>query len=554
MMTDPDSQLDDLLAALCDGTISQADFALLEARLAADPQARWRYVQMMDLHADLAWSDGPLAAAREQEELEDGLALAGAMSDSAKTNPSTPLGRIHWATKAALLALVPGLALVWAYSAGWFAASNSHIIATLKPEPDAKISVDSPRDNELQIGSTIELQAGSAGMTFNAGSQLTMTGTTTVRVDSSNSATLLRGMIEAHVPQQAVGFTLDAPGFRVIDLGTRFSVQAAADGSGQVRVHEGRVDVVPDLRLPRLFLDFDDADYPADPLSNLRGKPEGSVTRAAGIIGRGALQFSNHSSQKVMLGLGGSEQVGRGIFGVRDGITIEALIIPRWTGKGWTHRTPQNPLGLPYDYDQIFRKEDGEHRVLLSFQDDRGAEQPIVPVVDPGPCLTFGLHLEGLGYSELDMPLDGQAGRPTLAQLQDGKFHHIVATYDAASGIKAIYIDGTVRFRHRFPAGSRILAGGGGRAAIGNTPYGDEPFNGVIDEFAFYDVALTPAEIDGHWRHAQAGRSYFGGGRIERQADGRVTAVVPMAAGEAMQIDAHTRLPRVIDPAPSVRE
>ena len=553
-MNDSDSQLDNLLASLCDGTISQADFTVLETRLAADPQARRRYVQMMDLHAELAWSDGSLAAAREQEELEGAIALAGTTSDSEKTNQSTTLGRIHRATKAALLALVPGLALVWAYSAGWFSASDTQTIATFKPGSDAKLTAESPRNNKLLIGSTIELQAGTAGITFKAGSQLMMTGTTTLRVNSNNSATLLGGMIEAHVPQQAVGFTLDAPGFRVIDLGTRFSVFAAADGSGVVRVHEGRVDVVPDLRLPRLFLDFDDAAYPADPLSNLRGQPEGSVTRVLGIIGNGALQFTNHDSQKVMLGVGGSDQIGRGIFGVRDGITIEVLIIPRWTGKGWTHRTPQNPLGLPYDYDQIFRKEDGEHRVLLSFQDDRGAEQPIAPVVDPGPCLTFGLHLEGLGYSELDMPLDGQAGRPTLAQLQDGKIHHVVATYDAASGIKAIYIDGTVRFRHRFPAGSRILAGGGGHATVGNSPSADEAFNGVIDEFAFYDVALTPAEISGHWRNIQAGRSYFGDARFKRQADGRVAAMVPMSAGEAMKIDAHSRLPVAIDSATSVRE
>ena len=553
-MNDSESQLDDLLAALCDGTISQADFAALEAMLAADPQARRRYVLMMDLHADLAWSDGSLSAAHEQEVMENAIALAGEASGSAKANRSATPTAIGWAARAALIALVPGLAFVWAFSSGWFGSPQTRIVATLHAAPDAKMAADSPRENELVIGSTIELEAGSAGMTFNAGSQLTLTGTTAVRVDSTNSATLLRGTIDAHVPQQAVGFTLDAPGFRVIDLGTAFTVLAAADGSGLVRVHQGRVDVVPALRLPRLFLNFDDADYPADPLSRQRGKPEGSVQRTQGIIGAGALRFGNDDSQTVKLGQGGSSQLGKGTFGVRDGITIEALIIPRWTAKGWTHRTPENPLGTPYDYDQIFRKEDGEHRVLLSFQDDRGAEQPVVPMVDPGPCLTFGVHLEGLGYSELDMPLDGQAGRPTLAQLQDGKFHHVVATYDAASGIKAIYIDGTVRFRHRFPAGSRILSGGSGGAAVGNSPVGDEPFNGVIDEFAYYDVALTPAEISGHWHHVKAGRNYFGGARIERQADGRVVAIVPMIRGQAMRIDAQTRLPIALDAAAQAAE
>ncbi|NCA10415.1 LamG domain-containing protein, partial [bacterium] len=148
--------------------------------------------------------------------------------------------------------------------------------------------------------------------------------------------------------------------------------------------------------------------------------------------------------------------------------------------------------------------------VLLSFQHDGtnfgGFTEPPVPA---GPRLAFGLHLAGRGYRELDMPLDGLDGRPTLAEITDGTPHHVVATYDSFAGRKAIFIDGRLRFSHDYPVGTMVLSGGPVAATIGNHAQG-EPFTGVIDELALYDFALTPAEVGEHWRRATAGENYFG--------------------------------------------
>lgn len=160
------------------------------------------------------------------------------------------------------------------------------------------------------------------------------------------------------------------------------------------------------------------------------------------------------------------------------------------------------------DYDEIFRKEDGNHRMLLSFQNDGGSNNFAVPEVSPGPCLSFGLHLEQRGYSELDMPLDGNEGRPSLPEMTDGRPHHIVATYDSLTGQKAIYIDGCLRFSHDFPVGTAILNGGPAPAEIGNFS-NLEPFTGTIDEVAFYDFALSPDEISVHHDRAMRGERYF---------------------------------------------
>src|SRR5205807_7491970 len=144
---------------------------------------------------------------------------------------------------------------------------------------------------------------------------------------------------------------------------------------------------------------------------------------------------------------------------------------PQWSGE-------------QFDYDEIFRKEDFLDLMLLSFQNDNVE----------GPNLSFGLMVGGV-YDELDMPLDGVGGRPALADLEDGQPHRIVATYDAATGLKAIYVDGTLRDSVSLAPGSLITSGGPADAVIGNHTYRIEPFTGTIDEVAFYNRALTSSEI-----------------------------------------------------------
>jgi hypothetical protein len=58
-----------------------------------------------------------------------------------------------------------------------------------------------------------------------------------------------------------------------------------------------------------------------------------------------------------MAGKGGirpGAEVGTGNMACSSGISIEALLVCRWSGRHM-------------DYDEIFRKEDGNHRMLLSF-------------------------------------------------------------------------------------------------------------------------------------------------------------------------------------------
>ena len=237
------------------------------------------------------------------------------------------------------------------------------------------------------------------------------------------------------------------------------------------------------------------------------GSFEGRVHRVGGLVGDGAAMFTNSAGDLINVGPD---------FSFTTGITIEALIACTWDGQ----YDPEAGYEVYPDggnYDEIFRKEDGQQRVLLSFQHDRKEEIRAVPPVPPGPMLSFGLNIGG-EYTELDMPLDGEGDRPTVAEICDGKLRHVVATYDSATGEKAIYVDGWKRFSTHFPPGTLIESGGKVSAGIGGwyiewadkeTTEAEEPFTGVIDEVAVYRSALSDSEIAAHYRRVLEGRNYY---------------------------------------------
>lgn len=254
------------------------------------------------------------------------------------------------------------------------------------------------------------------------------------------------------------------------------------------------------------YWSFDESDSGTDTVQDQPGGNHGdfevNVERTAGLIGSGAAQFTNTAGDAVNVGSGEDNN-----FSFDTGLTIEAVFQSEWFGG---------------DYDEFFRKEDGGNRLLLSFQDDNfggGANPP----VDPGPVLSFGLNIDG--YGELDMPLDGEDGRPTPEDLADGETHHVAATYDSETGEKAIWIDGEKLWSVDLGAGSLITSGGPAEATIGNVgPGAGEPFSGILDEVAIWNRGLSADEIASHWQNVLAGRSYFSGGQAgDFDGDGQLT-------------------------------
>lgn len=269
------------------------------------------------------------------------------------------------------------------------------------------------------------------------------------------------------------------------------------------------------------FIDFDEAagevegrllNFAYDRVGTNNGSFIGQATRTAGLVGLGAGFFNDTSGTGVDIGTGAG-----GSFSVTSGVSIEAVFATDWSGG---------------DQAEIFRKEDGNNRLLLSLQSGAQINNSFGRLIGTAgvPGISLGLNIGG-SYGELDVAFDGLNGRPSLAQINNNSVHHVVGTYDAATGIQAIYLDGVLLGSVDLANGLQLTSGGAAAAIIGNLNSGGEPFDGTIDEFAFWNRALTPEEIALHHINVQGGQNYFAEGDfpydnfIDTNIEGQMQAV-----------------------------
>lgn len=246
------------------------------------------------------------------------------------------------------------------------------------------------------------------------------------------------------------------------------------------------------------YWDFNEAGGPVpgktlnfayDRVSTNHGRFIGSTARTGGLVGVGSGEFHDVVGEGVVVGPG----VGNN-FATPNGITVETLFVINTTFDG-------------LDQAEFFRKEDGGQRILLSIQSPGNTNNAFGQLVGATGFTGISLGLDTGGYKEMDVALDGADGRPTLASLQDG-VHHLVASYDAATGVKSMWIDGILVASIDGPDNVLIANGGAQSGFIGSTN-GGEPFPGILDEVAIYSRALTPGEIQMHYANFANGQNYY---------------------------------------------
>lgn len=215
-----------------------------------------------------------------------------------------------------------------------------------------------------------------------------------------------------------------------------------------------------------------------------------AVTRLPGTIGGGAVQIDPAGGAYTCVDTGALNST------LAGGFSYEALVkLP----SDWS----LNNSDQTNEASQVIVGGNGADNMLLWFQHD----QWTTGFAPYATVLSFAGSIGG--WAELDMPLDGLAGRPSLSNMLDGNFHHIVATYNTASGVKAIYVDGTQRIsasvtpgtEPAFSSGQTILLGGLGAASYN--------LQGTLDEVALYDGMLSPSDVLAHYHNVQNGLNYY---------------------------------------------
>lgn len=461
--------------------------------------------------------------------------------------------RFKWLT--ALLVL---LGLLWGLI-NWFVSDSTpeHFRAILFSGVVTTGEFGQINGNELLAGEYHTKQKSSIG--FQTGETLNLVENSVITLLSNNKIELKQGAISiVSVPNNSIEVRTEH--ITLHSNGDSLSVDVR---SSQATIKSGKQTLFsPDRWRPKHYWSFDgNSDRAIDFVGNADGVVYSGATRVQGLVGEGAFLFDNSDNTRLNLGSGGGSALGTGSFSVTDGVTIEALIKPLYSGMKW-------------ESDHIFRKgqTDGQFRILLSFQNDEGKNY-LRPEGQFNESLSFGLFILGHGYHELKLPLDGLNGRPTLNELKDGKYHHVVASYNALTGVKSMYIDGKKLAFYQYPPGSKMLSGGSGQANIGNSPTypqeehhgkqgynietsGEIPikpltrgvvdrhgaaFNGVIDEVAFYDFALPAFMVQNHFEQVQQGYNYFGLTPNAKRLPQKIKLPLPPLA--TIQLEPSTGLP-----------
>jgi len=89
----------------------------------------------------------------------------------------------------------------------------------------------------------IRLESGLAKLRFSSGAKITLEGPAEYEIVDDDLTRLVSGRLSAKIPRSAIGFKVDTPTARVVDLGTAFGVDVEEDGATEVAVFEGEVEV-----------------------------------------------------------------------------------------------------------------------------------------------------------------------------------------------------------------------------------------------------------------------------------------------------------------------
>ncbi|QNN21211.1 FecR domain-containing protein [Planctomycetales bacterium ZRK34] len=251
MISRPDDTLNDLLEAARLNELSDVQFDQLHHRLRTDGEACSAYVEYMTLHAMLLWECPDRAAAIEAESTGESVTMP---------RPTYRLPRYAALVMAAMILLAASITGVMYMMPG----------DRPSPEPAVAYAAHNPvgvviggDNNAWQAGQggamlspgqsvhagQIAMDSGETEIELFGGVRLHFTGPVRANVIDAMRLSVQRGKVRATVPHGSVGFTIDAVGVRIVDLGTVFEVEVTENQVVDVSVLEGNVQTmmnVPD--------------------------------------------------------------------------------------------------------------------------------------------------------------------------------------------------------------------------------------------------------------------------------------------------------------------
>ncbi len=169
-----------------------------------------------------------------------------------------------------------------------------------------------------------------------------------------------------------------------------------------------------------------------------------------------------------------SNLISGGNITLNQGLTIEFLIKP----------------GKDFETSKLFQRQDGAFYIAIEY-----------------PKITFGTKV-GSTTDEFNIILDG-IGRKSYNYYVDGNWHHLVFKYNAATGLKQIWVDGELPVGFSKTASIGTFSNPANSTAIFfSSTVNYVRYYGSIDECAIYDVAIPDKLIYKHYLGLQQGQTY----------------------------------------------
>jgi hypothetical protein len=226
--------------ACLEGSLDEAGFAGLQRELRENPAALDHYCRQAELHGRLEWELGEPAQAL--------------VRDVPRPVRATAKPRTRWRS----LALAAAAVLVLALGISPLLKDRSAPAAVqIPPAPPAEPeyvgrvtrSVGATwKSRPFQTGDwvepgTLNLGAGSVEITFDCGAAVLLEGGSSLILTSATRARLESGKATVAIPAEARGFIFETPSTLLSEHDSRFGVAVDSDGSAEVHVLEGRVEL-----------------------------------------------------------------------------------------------------------------------------------------------------------------------------------------------------------------------------------------------------------------------------------------------------------------------
>lgn len=276
------SELDSLINDLLTGVITPERHSRLEELLTSDAQARSVYYAHIDLHLALQRAN---AIKADPDPMADSLkrdrSTTISSTRSSRTFRRGSLWPVSLITAAAIIGgiavpqllerrpdpvpAITDLNLATPLEATTETLSPQNVVPTEKEVPAVRLvnfsKAELLRDLIPDLGAPLQLNheytlaKGMLELEFANGATAILEGPAVFKVTSAERMELTNGNCSIYAPETAKGFEVLTPRSKVIDLGTRFSVNVNDEGNSDVQVLEGAAEIHPfgDQKAPALL-------------------------------------------------------------------------------------------------------------------------------------------------------------------------------------------------------------------------------------------------------------------------------------------------------------